>query len=180
MTTHLSIYDNYPEQPYINPDRDPQWFKKLEIGTVTRVPLRNMQRTPENLLPGDIILLWRIDLGTFTNESIFPKYFEYDYGIDAPTRLQWLINENYAVVESALNSLEHVSGTEIKAILKQSGVSGYSKLKKDELVELVQETLTEEQISRYISIRGIHLTNKGKDALSNNPEVIDRHPKKNL
>ena len=30
MTNHQSIYDDYPEYPYINPDRDPKWFKKLE------------------------------------------------------------------------------------------------------------------------------------------------------
>ena len=180
MTNHQSIYDDYPEYPYINPDRDPKWFKKLELGTVTRVPIRNMQRTPENLLPGDIILLWRIDLGTFTNETWYPKYFEYDYGIDAPTRLQWLIEQKYAFVESALNSLKHVSGTEIKAILKQLGVSGYSKLKKDELTELVKKTLTEEQLNEFISIRGIHLTEKGKEALTNNPEKIKHHPKTKL
>lgn len=118
MINQQAIYKDYPEQPYINPDRDPRWFQQLALGTVSRVPIRNMQRTEENLLPGDIILLWRIQLGTFTNETWFPKYFEYDYGIDAPTQLAWLIENDYAYQASALDSLQFVSASEVKAMLK--------------------------------------------------------------
>lgn len=82
------LYQDYPEIPYISPERDlAQWEKDLTDGSATRVPKRNMLRTEEGLLPGDIILLWRIQLGTFTTETVFPKYFEYDYGIDAPAHL---------------------------------------------------------------------------------------------
>ena len=43
-----------------------------------------MELLTDDLLAGDIILLWRINFGTFTTETWFPKYFEYTYGIDAP------------------------------------------------------------------------------------------------
>ena len=57
------IYKDYPELPYISPDRNlKKWFRDLDLTSETRVPLRNMQRTEEDLLPGDIILIWRISL----------------------------------------------------------------------------------------------------------------------
>ena len=42
-----------------------------------------MELLTDDLLAGDIILLWRIQFGTFITETWFPKYFEYTYGIDA-------------------------------------------------------------------------------------------------
>ncbi|PMC00924.1 hypothetical protein CJ239_04615 [Streptococcus sp. UMB0029] len=52
------------------------------------VPKRNMELLTDDLLAGDIILLWRIQFGTFTTETWFPKYFEYTYGIDTPKHLK--------------------------------------------------------------------------------------------
>ena len=50
-----------------------------------------MELLTDDLLAGDIILLWRIQFGTFTTETWFPKYFEYTYGIDAPNQATfWL------------------------------------------------------------------------------------------
>ena len=57
----------------------------------TKIPARNLVKFDNGLLPGDIILLWRINFGTFTNESHFHKYFSQDYGIDAPAHLVELI-----------------------------------------------------------------------------------------
>ena len=48
-----------------------------EINFSKVVPRKNMEETSEGLLPGDIILLWRIQFGTFTTETSFSKYFEY-------------------------------------------------------------------------------------------------------
>ena len=48
-----------------------------------------MKRLEEGILPGHfLILLWRISFSTFTNESVFPKYFEYTYGVNAEQALQ--------------------------------------------------------------------------------------------
>ncbi|MCC9955426.1 hypothetical protein HK115_09460, partial [Streptococcus agalactiae] len=69
------IYKNYPNIPYISPERD-----LAEINFSKVVPRKNMEETSEGLLPGDIILLWRIQFGTFTTETSFSKYFEYIYG----------------------------------------------------------------------------------------------------
>jgi len=64
------MYEDYTIKPYISPDRDPN-----EV--VKPVPKRNMEPLADGLLAGDIILLWRINFGTFTNETWYPKYFEY-------------------------------------------------------------------------------------------------------
>lgn len=177
----IKLYQDHAEIPYISPDRDQSsWLKKVKLGTESIVPKRNMVRSPEGLLAGDIILLWRISLGTYTTESWTPKYFEYDYGIDCPASLSSLIDNGFAVQDSASQSLDHVPGTVLKAILKDHGITGLSKLKKEDLKDKVLQSLTEEQLDQVIDIRGYSLTDKGRAALDNNLQVIDKHPKKNL
>lgn len=176
-----TLYKDYPEIPYISEDRDlEQWFKKLTLKTESLVPKRNMVRSSENLLAGDIILLWRISLGTYTTESWTPKYFEYDYGISCEASLESLLNEGFAYQFTAKDSLQFVPATVLKVILKNAGIKGLSKLTKEQLVSTTQQHFTEEDLAKLIDIRGYGLTEKGQAALDNNPEIIDRHPKKNL
>ena len=61
MNTILStIYKDYPVKPYISPNRDMEaWLLNPKP-----VPKRNMELLENNLLAGDIILLWRINFGT--------------------------------------------------------------------------------------------------------------------
>ena len=60
-TTFDTIYKDYPVKPYISPYRDMEARKP--------VPKRNMELLEDNLLAGDIILIWRINFGTFTTET---------------------------------------------------------------------------------------------------------------
>lgn len=103
MNTILStIYKDYPVKPYISPNRDMEaWLLNPKP-----VPKRNMELPENNLLAGDIILLWRINFGTFTTETRFPKYFEYTYIIDAPKHLEMLVEKGYAIIETAFDSLD--------------------------------------------------------------------------
>lgn len=175
------LYHDHAEIPYIASDRDlPTFLKKIKLGTESLVPKRNMVRTPEGLLAGDIILIWRIGLGTYTTESWTPKYFEYDYGIDCDASLAMLLEEGYARQFSVTESLTHVPATVLKAILKNQGVKGFSKLNKEELMSTVIAHVPEETLDDLIDVRGYALTDKGQAALDNHPEIIDRHPKKNL
>lgn len=174
-----AIYDNYPELPYISPKRDlKKWLRDLNLTSETRVPLRNMQRTEEGLLPGDIILLWRISLDTFTNESVMPKYFEYDYGINAHQALEDLIQENFVIEESPYDSMDHVTATLLKNLLKLKQVKGYSKYNKQELIEAIKAHYTDEELGEFFEVRGLRLTDAGQKALANNQFVIDKHPTK--
>lgn len=166
------MYEDYPVKPYISPERD------LATEFEKPVPRRNMEPLADNLLAGDIILLWRIAFGTFTNETWFPKYFEYTYGIDAPRHLQTLMARGFAYEEKAMDSLDHLPAGRKKAILKEKGVAGLSKMKAADVDQVIHEHLTEEELASYFTVRGIALTEKGQTALSANPAVIDRHPKK--
>ncbi|MHC5924045.1 hypothetical protein ACYT6T_09755, partial [Streptococcus pyogenes] len=88
-----------------------------------------MEILGKGLLAGDIILLWRIRFGTFTNDTVYSKYFEYSYGIDGPTHMQSLLAKGYAFEESAFDSLDHIAAGLKKKILKTKDVKGLSKMK---------------------------------------------------
>lgn len=169
-----AIYKNYPIQPYIAPDRDlNQWLLNPKP-----VPKRNMELLKEGLLAGDIILLWRIQFDTFTTESVFPKYFEYTYGIEAKKHLKNLVDQGYAYQKTAFNSLEHLNAALKKRILKQKGITGLSKMKVFDLDQALKEHFVEKELGEQFSVRGYGLTEKGERALKNHQEVIDRHPQK--
>ena len=156
MKTIEEIYKNYPNIPYISPERD-----LAEINFSKVVPRKNMEETSEGLLPGDIILLWRIQFGTFTTETSFSKYFEYIYGINGKEHLEFLIKNGFVRME-----------------LKEKNVKGLSKMKRSDLDQAIAIAFTEEELGKLFVVRGLALTEKGLAALSNNQEVIDRHPKK--
>ena len=92
------LYQTYPEQPYIHPNRDLEaWEAAAQADATLLVPQENMVRDDLGLLPGDIYLLYF--LFRHRNEQ-FPYYFEYFFGIDVEQELtfltsQGLINEQY-------------------------------------------------------------------------------------
>ena len=175
----FSLYKDHAEVPYISPKRNlKEWLNLVSIGSESLVPKRNMIRFEEDILPGHLILLWRIQFGTFTTNSDYPKYFEYDYGINADQALKEVLEKGYATQLSALDSLPYLNAAQLKAILKQFGLKGYSKLTKEGLMELTKEQLTEDQITPYFTIRGYKITLAGAEILAKYPEAVDRHPKK--
>ncbi|HFI0054053.1 TPA: hypothetical protein ACGOW1_001358 [Streptococcus suis] len=170
------MYKDHEVKPYISPERDlAAWLLEAKP-----VPKRNMIRLEEGLLPGDIILLWRINFGTFETTTPYSKYFEYIYGINGPAHMEQLIADGYAYVETAFDSLDHITSTAKKNILKAEGVTGLSKMKAADLDTALKDHLTEEKLAPYFSVRGYALTGKGRAALANHPEVIDKHPKKKM
>ncbi|WP_407390432.1 hypothetical protein [Carnobacterium jeotgali] len=175
----LSLYKDHAEVPYISPTRNlKEWLDLVSIGSENLVPKRNTIRFEEDLLPGHLILLWRIQFGTFTTSSGYPKYFEYDYGINAEQALKEVIEKGYATQLSAMDSLPYLNAAQLKSVLKQFGLKGFSKLNKEGLMELAQAELTEDQISPCFTIRGYKITPAGTEILAKYPEAVDRHPKK--
>ncbi|HFI0040105.1 TPA: hypothetical protein ACGOTH_000535 [Streptococcus suis] len=170
------MYKDHEVKPYISPERDlAAWLLEAKP-----VPKRNMIRLEEGLLAGDIILLWRVNFGTFTTTTPYSKYFEYIYGINGPAHMDKLLAEGYVYLESAFDSLDHITSTAKKNILKAEGVTGLSKMKAAELDTALKDHLTEEKLAPYFAVRGYALTEKGRAALENHPEVIDKHPKKKM
>ena len=66
MNTILEkFYKDYQVKIFITPERDlDAWLLNPKP-----VPKRNMDLWADDLLAGDIILLWRIQFGTFTTET---------------------------------------------------------------------------------------------------------------
>ncbi|HEL1648589.1 hypothetical protein [Streptococcus suis] len=170
------MYKDHEVKPYISPERDlAAWLLEAKP-----VPKRNMIRLEEGLLAGDIILLWRVNFGTFTTTTPYSKYFEYIYGINGPAHMEKLLAEGYVYLESAFDSLDHITSTAKKNILKAEGLTGLSKMKAADLDTALKDHLTEEKLAPYFAVRGYALTEKGRAALENHPEVIDKHPKKKM
>lgn len=175
----LELYENHDELPYISPKRDlSKWLEKLAVSSESLVPKRNMVRLEEDLLAGHIIILWRVQFGTYTLTTVISKYFEYDYGIDAKSDIEILIDRGFVEVMSASDSLTYLTAPMLKQWLKEKGIKGYSKLSKAELMEAVRQNYTEEELAEKYTERGYRLTPSGEDVLENHPEVIDKHPKK--
>ena len=158
MNTILEkFYKDQQVKPFISPERDlDAWL--LNPKPVTK---RNMELLTDDLLAGDIILLWRIQFGTFTTETWFPKYFEYTYGIDAPKHLKTLVEKGYTVIETAFDSLDHLNATMKKNILKSKGIVGLSKMKAANLDQALHDNFSEEELASHFAIRGYKLTPKG-------------------
>ena len=134
-TTIENIYKDHQVKTFISPERDVDaWLLNPKP-----VPKRNMVLLKDNLLAGDIILLWRIQFGTFTTETWFPKYFEYTYGIDTPKHLKTLVEKGYTLVETAFDSLNHLNATMKKNILKSKGITRLSKMKATNLVKALHD-----------------------------------------
>ncbi|MFX4036804.1 hypothetical protein ACJBZ3_11700, partial [Streptococcus suis] len=113
----------------MSPERDlADWLFEAK-----HVPKRNMISLQEGIMPGDIILLWRIRLGSFETTTPYSKYFEYMYGINGPAHMEQLIADGYVYVESAFDSLDHIPSTAKNNILKADGVTGLSMMKAADL-----------------------------------------------
>ncbi|API88063.1 hypothetical protein BKP56_01375 [Marinilactibacillus sp. 15R] len=175
----LSLYDQHEEAPYISPNRNlDEWLEAVEIGSESLVPKRNMVRLEEGILPGYLILLWRISFSTFTNESPFPKYFEYTYGINAEQALDELLEKHYVKEMSTFESLTYLNAAQLKDLLKKRGGSGFSNLTKGKLMQRVRSAYLEDELESLFSVRGYKLTSPGLALLGKYPEIIDKHPKK--
>lgn len=167
------IYKEHAEIPYIAPEYEEELLLKP-------IAKRQMIRTEEGLLPGHIIMLWRIQFGSYRTDSPHHKYFATTYGINAQKELEWLIAEGYVRLETALEALRHLSSTRLKLFLKAEGIKGLSKMKRDDLDSAMCNHFTEAKLSELYDVRGYLLTPKGSDVLAKHPEIVDKHPKKKL
>lgn len=173
------LYANHEHMPYVSPERDlALWLDKVAMNSGEAVPKRNMVQTPEGYLPGHMIILWRVQFGTYDNTTTISKYFEYDYGIDAKADIEDLIEDSLVMVMTAKESLTYLTAPLLKKWLKDKSVTGFSKMKKDELTEAVREAYTEDELANKFSLRGYYLSEAGEKVLANNPEAVDKHPKK--
>ncbi|MDO4902329.1 MAG: hypothetical protein Q4A21_02100 [bacterium] len=145
-----------------------------------KIPARNLIKFSSGLLPGEIILLWRINFGTFNNRSHFPKYFSQTYGIDAPVSLNRMVEDGFVGVDDVYDSLEEFATVDFmrRALRDHRNISGLSKEGRNGLLDLMEVEFSEKDLESLFEIRGYSLTEKGQEALLEGQEAVDRHPKK--
>ena len=168
------IYKDYPEQPYISSDRDlNDWENFPEKYPYQKVSKNQMVRLEENILPGDIVMLWRIGFNNFTTESSIPNYFEYRYGVNSSKSIERLIKINAIILEDAAKSLDIQNMTLLKRILKKHNLklSG----SKNELLDRVLDNIDEKQLEKEFTERKYSITDYGKTLLEKHYEIIEKH-----
>lgn len=171
--TH-SIYKDYPEHPYISPARDLElWEKTPEVFPYSRVEKRQMERLPEGVLPGDIVMLWRINFDNFTSTTVIPQYFEYRYGIDSDESIKILIQLGYIEVGSAKDSLDVLNMVALKKILVENELD--TKGKKAIVFNRIMDSVTEEKLAKQFSLRKYKSTPSGKELLEKYDAIIQKH-----
>ena len=179
MSQVSQVYKDYEHQPYISDKRNLlDWEQYPEKYPYSKVEKKQMMLLEEGLFPGDIIMLWRIGFNNFTNESIFPDYFEYRYGVDANESIERLIQKGYVIKGTAADSLDVVSGATIKRILKEQGlkVSG----KKLELVQRLLNEVPSVVLEASLSTRVYIAMDEGRSLLKKYDDIIQRHGPKQL
>lgn len=140
---------NSAKEPYISPKRNMEAFQtQAKIFPSMQLDTRLLEPLEENgLLPGDVILLnW---LNGKSSNSEFPRYFEYTYGINATSRLDFLSQQNLIETTSPSNSLKSLTVNELKILLKQHSlkVSG----KKAELISRIHDNLLESDYADLVT-----------------------------
>lgn len=168
------IYAEYPEMPYIAPDRDLlDWEAYPEKHPYGRVPKKNMVRLSENLLPGDIIFLWRVSLDTLHTLSVMPAYFEYRYGVNWEESRDRLRFQGYIRIGSALETLTDLNMAELKHLLREvkKPLGG----KKADLLERVSSAVPEDLLEKRIERRKFFITKSGEKLLSSHMDIVTEH-----
>ena len=77
-----------------------------------------------------------------------------------------------------MESLRHLSAGQVKLFLGTKAIKGLSKLKRQELDQVLLANFSQAELEDLFSVRGYLLTDKGKELLERHPDIIDKHPKK--
>lgn len=173
IITH-PLYQDYPEQPYISPERDlSAWVATPELFPYGIVPKSHMIRTIEGVLPGDIIMLWRIHFNNFTNHSTIPNYFEYRYGVNSTQSIQILQTLGYITVATATDSLPLLNMIVLKRLLEQHQLPTTGT--KAVLLDRIIVHIPEASLSTLFSLRQYQITPAGTALLSTYDHIIQKH-----
>lgn len=168
------VYKEYAEQPYIAPTRDLEdWIEHPEKYPYSIIEKKKMVRFDEGILPGDLIMLWRIHFGNFTNETWIPEYFEYRYGVNSDESIELLLKLKMIEITKVNESLSLYNSTQLKGFLKSKELD--QKGKKQDLVDRVYNSFTEKELEELSSTRAYRITEFGKKVLDAHQDVIKQH-----
>jgi len=111
-------------------------------------------------------------------DSVFPKFFEYEYKADTDELLKKALINNHLTISEPSIKVENAKVTEIKKILKKHNlkVSG----RKIELIERVITNLTDEEINADFPNSYFVLTDEGRNIVRKNDHILYYHKAKYL
>lgn len=172
------VYADYPETPYISPCRDLEaWQRtpeKFPYGIVAR---SQMERLPEGILPGHIVMLWRVHFGTFTTDSFFPRYLEYRYGVEGRETLATLQDKGYIRLSRARESADLLSVAVLKRLLAARGLAVRGK--KADLLARYRDNVSDQEMEDDFDERRYAMTPEGTKVLARYDDLIRKHGPKN-
>lgn len=174
-----SVYADYPEIPYLSPGRDLEaWQRtpeKFPYGVVAR---SQMERLEEGILPGHVVMLWRVHFATFTTDSSFPHYFEYRYGVEGGEALATLQDKGYIRLSSARESADLLSVAVLKRLLGARGLPAGGK--KADLLARYRHRVSDREMEGDFDVRRYVITPEGTKVLARYDDLIVKHGPKNL
>ena len=174
MKTIEEIYAGYPEIPYVSKDRDVQdWLENPEKYPYKKVEKSQMVRLKEGILPGDLILLWRIGFNNFTTESVIPNYFEYRYGVDSRESVALLMQLGMIRMGTSIETLDIIAVPILKKILEGNGLRKGGN--REEILARVLDNVSEGDIGTYFTQRRYVILDKGRKTLDDNYDIILKH-----
>ncbi len=106
-----------------------------------------------------------------TERNSFPQFWHYEFGIDNPQAiLNMLLERGFIRIATAKESVEKLKVPELKEILSEHGIKAAGK--KVDLVALVRENVSEEDLGTKIPFRRYALTDLGEQEVKENEYVI--------
>lgn len=131
----------------------------------------------KDLSIGDILLINYLTECSYIRNS-YPKYFYYDYNVDASKEVEYLINNRYIESVQTKELLSYLKADQLKEILRNYSlpVSG----NKAALVKKIIENIGEDIYEPYINVKKYLLTQLGKDILEKYSLLVWAHKNKDI
>ena len=167
----FDFFKKKPEKEFIAVPSNLGQVREEEIADVARERNKNAFPSKNGLQPGEIILLSHAPK-FMTNQTEFPEYWLYEYGLDDPkTVLSRLFEKGFIELASPKETLNLFKVPELKKICAEHGlkVSG----RKAELISRISDTLTDEEVEKLLPDRSYVLTEAGKKEINDNHYIFD-------
>ncbi len=135
--------------------------------------LPTLKANSSGLYPHEILAIEYANKYSF-GENKFESFWWYEYGVkDMTSLLESLRERGFLSLGSLSDSLQLYKVDDLKSVLKAKGlkVSG----KKQELINRLIESVSEDELSEYFPRRSYTITEKGKDAIKDDKYVLYAH-----
>ena len=167
----FDFFKKKPEKEIMVVPSNPEQQRADEIADMARKRNKNAFPSKNGLQPGEIVLLSYAPK-FMTNQTEFPGYWLYEYGLDDPKAvLAGLFEKGFIDLAPPKETLNLFKVAELKKICAEHGlkVSG----RKAELISRISDALTDEEVEKLLPARSYVLTESGKKETDDNNYIFD-------